>query len=1514
MYKPVQENQTVASQACESHVTPIVNYNTMGLYTIVHECEHRIVQEGVDFTRVLHKQSLSIFHTSIIKALLNKFKPIAERYKLDLENVLLTILWLLGRLKKVEDFSDVFSMLDYITRIHMNAPAAQVLIDFVFGSSNEAQSMDWTALRSVLTSYEALKNHPAVVKFIKLISLAFSGGVFATFGIDCQMAALWKVTNESMSRILGHTDFLAALIDLGSYVAERVSAFLITGNWHSLFYTPTHFSAWADEAASILEKSTCAGNLSALGVDFHKYLADLDKCIKTGDEIRRYLKAGDSRDTVGALLTRLRTFQNEILVKQGCGKPREAPFTFLIYGGSGVAKSSFTQVCVTHYALSYDKPLGDEYMYYRSAKETHWNSYNTSKWCTIMDDIASINPAKGSDDPSLDEILGCVNNAAYMTNQAAIEDKGKVPFLGELLLATTNEEKLKAHIWFNNPQAIRRRFNYVLTLLPKEEFRLDGSNMLDKEKAAQYDLGDYPNLWEIQIKKLTVDKEEQIVENIIHVMNDIYDFCNWYNWAVDQHKYEQKSFLASVQRSRTTDFCKIHRLPRSRCACPTTVTIEPQGSVLGTVVAASLTYTASEVAANTVRAALGANPTLIDRPAALIEAAAQVAQTQIVNTVDYYRPKNICKRVLKQAADEAYQTILEYVNPNIKIILGVSAAIAAVGITWKMLSKEIPEMTGLEPQTVEGVGIIPAGKDEVENVWRKDDYVPSEFIDRLSESWASLPTTQVASLVGKNVVWCQTSHGVDGKHHIRFRAVCLGGHLYATTSHCLPMDEYFTLQVIHEKPTEGCNGNISFKMSQKCILRPENNELAFFEINHMPVRRDIRGLFPKYGVKLNAPGVIVSRNADGSLDYNHTSRTANIYDQPVEAFNLKLHIGHSTVTTDTVDGQCGSPVVCFMPNGAVIAGLHVLGGRDKRGVSVMLFQEQIDDAIAHFDTPIIDSIKPDLEGVDFTTEVSPKCTARFIQSGTLEVYGSFTGFKRQPKSSGIPTCMAPALQSRGWKMNVGPAPMKGYRPVRLALLPMVQKPLLFEEDKLAYCMEVFASETISNLPHEDLAELEHIYALEVALNGVPGLRYVDSMNFGTSSGFPYNKSKSHYITRLPSDDIWQHPVQIDESIRADVDRIWARMKTGQRSGIVFMQHIKDEILPMSKVEAGKARIFMGGPFGWSICVRMALLPFIRIMQRNKYIFESAPGTNATSIEWSRLYQYLSQYGADRAIAGDFKAFDKGMGALVIKLAFHYIRKILKRAGATEEHLLIVQSISEDVAFAFCNYNGDFMQFYGSNPSGHPLTVIINCIVNCLYMRYCYYQVNPNRTCVDFRENVRLMTYGDDNIMCSRVDWFNHTVIAEQLDKVGITYTMADKVSESVPFLPLSKTSFLKRSFEWNSELGAHMAVLEEDSIKKSLMMCIPSKTESHQKQCIDIVRSAVSEYFFYGKEKYEEMVVFLRSLVEDSNLTPYVEDNTFLSWEEHKARFIKSSEDYLDNEPKSTIHLLGEMKWPEKRV
>jgi hypothetical protein len=324
---------------------------------------------------------------------------------------------------------------------------------------------------------------------------------------------------------------------------------------------------------------------------------------------------------------------------------------------------------------------------------------------------------------------------------------------------------------------------------------------------------------------------------------------------------------------------------------------------------------------------------------------------------------------------------------------------------------------------------------------------------------------------------------------------------------------------------------------------------------------------------------------------------------------------------------------------------------------------------------------------------------------------------------------------------------------------------------------------------------------------------------------------------------------------------------------------------------GKTRAFTGAPLDWSIVVRKYLLSFIRLMQNNRFIFEAAPGTIAQSLEWQKIREFLTKHGEDRMIAGDYASFDKSMPPCIILASYKVIYNICKEAGYSDDDLKVVWGIAEDTAYPLVDFNGDLIEFFGSNPSGHPLTVIVNSLANSLYMRYCYSVLSPDNSCEDFQKNVSLMTYGDDNVMgvSDKTPWFNHTAIQNTLHDVGIKYTMADKEAISIPYINISQVSFLKRTWRYDNDMKVYLAPLDHESIEKMLLITVKSKTISPEAQATAIVSSAMNEYFFYGKKTFNEKRDLLMNVIEKCDLQFYVTPSTFPTWEELSENFWNNS-------------------------
>jgi hypothetical protein len=825
--------------------------------------------------------------------------------------------------------------------------------------------------------------------------------------------------------------------------------------------------------------------------------------------------------------------------------------------------------------------------------------------------------------------------------------------------------------------------------------------------------------------------------------------------------------------------------------------------------------------------------------------------------------------------------------PGYDVIIPVISGLT-LGFLFTYMSK-----TSYNVQTNDN-GVKPKSDEnsnERENVWYKKDYELTTFdVTPTTTSYKGLSYEIFINKISKNIAVFTFERGVSMKRVAR--SICVSGQIYMTNNHCVPEEENQMVRFVQQSSSDGVNKNLRFNLSSSQIHRFPERDICFIVLNNLPPKKNIIDLFPKSTLDARMNGSYIKRDEDGSISVTTVSKISKVSKFSIKQLGISTEIWKGTSEYATKIGDCGSVMIAQSSLGPVILGIHVLGGSND---VCSLF---VDHAFVHsfvnandFD---IQCGEPSLSSVTAQRSLGSlhkKATVRFIQEGTASTYGSFKDFRGKPKSTVCLTPIVKELSPLGYKIKYTQPEMLSWEPWRIALLEMVDPVTMLDQNILDECTNSFKMDILNNLSQERLNQIE-IYDNFTAVNGAPGVAYVDKINRSTSAGNPWKKSKKYFLESIPAEHGLQDPVKVSEEIMDRVAHIISEYEDGKTTMPNFCAHLKDEPVSFKKAKMKKTRVFTGAPFDWSIVVRKYLLSVIRVLQNERYIFEAAPGTVAQSLEWQEMYGYLTKHGENRMVAGDYKSFDKKMPPQIILAAYDIIYAICEKSGNYSDlDLKVVRGIAYDTAFPLVDFNGDLMQFYGSNPSGHPLTVIINSLVNSLYMRYCYKVLNPESEVATFKSNVSLMTYGDDNIMgvSSKIQWFNHTSIQATLKDIGIVYTMADKEAASVPYLNISETSFLKRSWRYDIDIGAYVCPLEHESIEKMLMVWTRSKTITEEEQICSVVSSAVREYFYYGKEIFNEKRSMLQSVLLGKGYELWIEDSTFPTWDELYTQFWDAS-------------------------
>jgi hypothetical protein len=1175
-----------------------------------------------------------------------------------------------------------------------------------------------------------------------------------------------------------------------------------------------------------------------------------------------------------------------------------------------------------YYGILNDKDVSMGSRFTRNPVANFWDGFTSDQWSLFLDDVAFMKPGVSAEmDPTLKETILIVNNAPYCPDMASLEDKGNAPLRVELVVGTTNTPDLNLDHYFTVPAAVARRFPYHIRIRPKSNLVKKGI-MIDESKLENIMPGMYPDWWDIEVVEpepvpMSADPSQewkQTAKYVPHLNDDgsvkIYDMKTFLPWLADKitkHNDTQKKVQASELALQKTSVCLFCYLPELMCECSVKSLIKP-------IVKAEMQGGYEIFGHFSVTVLLGIfqwiwTTYFVQKFYEKIKQAtynwfrATFYYNLYVDRISHYvvDSSTQAKMVLRRCG-EAVRTKLGTPEICYAIVSSIVLVLAAYGV-YRWFAGSMKKEGGMSSK----MGRPPEPKHERESVWRKEDYEVCSFdVGTLSKSWNKMDREELERIILRNCGFLRYFTRSD--YCKTAKVIGLGGQYFLTTAHQIPeFERTLNCQITRSDMKDCINSNISFSLSKNDIEIDEDYDLAIIRIRNVPPLRNIVSLFAREKMRsFVGNGFYIGRNSDGTR-FSREVSGIHLADYKNEELNRYTRNWFGKVEEPTSQGDCGAALVIETGWGPAIAGIHQLGAKRWFGMndvgSLFITQEYLEEKLKgkYLISPSEPMFDAETASAGKLAPLHIKSPVRYIPEGEANVYGSFEGFRTEPKSAVRPSILKKSMEERGYVSKYDKPQMKGWKPWHIALSELSQNTTNIDSSIVDVCVDSLVDDWLKVDP-KWLKELM-IYDNHTVTNGCPGVRFVDRVNMKSSSGHPWRKSKKYLLEPFPT-EAEPEAVTFKPEVIKRVDARMEKYLRHERTYPIFVGSLKDEPLKKEKCEAGKTRVFMGAPIDFTLVMRKALLSFVRVMQKNKFIFEAAPGTEAQSVEWDWLYQYLTQHGESQCIFGDFSRYDITMNAIFVLAAFEAIVRFHEKAGCSKEHLDLIRGIAYDVTFCLVDFNGDLIEFFGKNPSGQALTVIINSIVNSLYMRYVYYMVNPSSEIETFKENVNLLTYGDDNgiNVSKRAPWFNHCTIQDELAKIGVTYTMADKEALSVPYVHISDGSFLKRKWRFESETQTFMCPLDEESIVKSLMINVRSKFLSPEAQAMETIYTANSEWFWYGRLVFEEKRKMLLDIINERNLVNFM-FRDLETWDELMLRYKTNSLNFLkENSPPDFIH------------
>jgi len=541
--------------------------------------------------------------------------------------------------------------------------------------------------------------------------------------------------------------------------------------------------------------------------------------------------------------------------------------------------------------------------------------------------------------------------------------------------------------------------------------------------------------------------------------------------------------------------------------------------------------------------------------------------------------------------------------------------------------------------------------------------------------------------------------------------------------------------------------------------------------------------------------------------------------------NIVMEVNHSwQYGGSTSSGDCGAPII-LNHNSALrkIVGIH-MASNAHIGMAQTITQEILRDGFKHIDQRFQCHVEIDIPCVPIMGDENI-CGSVPLDKG-LMVHGKTD----VPLSSGNNSKIIPSPFFDYVPHKTIPAklrPSNGIDPMYNGLVKYGKSVPRIEPKYIEIAVNDVKNNFMLNECHKDMPNYQRVLTYEESILGVPEDEFLAPINRSTSMGYPYTMVNEKLRGKRDAfgDDEWDLNSPLALQVKKDVEKLIDNCRQGIQTGVYWSDTLKDERRPIAKVEAGKTRVFCGGPVHFTIAFRKYFLGFAAWMMHNRNANEVSVGTNVYSPDWNDIVRKLATRATTklgiRVVAGDFANFD---GSLSSQILWAILDAINDWYDDGPENAQIRRTLWMHIVHAIHINRDVIYQATHSQPSGCPITAILNSIYNSIIIRIAYIicaQQHFEQTGEDYRSMkwfnifVSMVSYGDDNLIGINekiLDWFNQITITSALLVIGHEYTDEAKTGIIVPVRDIAEVAYLKRHFKWNPALNRYVAPLDLDTV------------------------------------------------------------------------------------------------------
>lgn len=342
-------------------------------------------------------------------------------------------------------------------------------------------SGSWTdSVRSVLTDWKLLKNHPMAASFSTLLSACALIGIIGPGKFRFSLGNLELFSQNVFKRQTSALDIFDALMETIMYFFEVGHAILTTGSLKPLLFMTKGADELSAEVSFLKANQHVAinGTIETIegGCTIDEYRQRLNACqLKLVDAVSVLDKSSFEKSIMIKKMEEIETIRVRFESAHAASTQRLRPFAICVYSTSGCGKTTFVRETVVHVLAANGFPCDDSVIVTLSDTDRFESTMKSTTQGVIDDDVAN-QKADYAPFSIAARVINFVNSKPYAANKAAVEDKGTVACNAKVYAASTNWPTLDAYLTSNNPASVLCRFSHLVTIRVKPEFCTPGSD------------------------------------------------------------------------------------------------------------------------------------------------------------------------------------------------------------------------------------------------------------------------------------------------------------------------------------------------------------------------------------------------------------------------------------------------------------------------------------------------------------------------------------------------------------------------------------------------------------------------------------------------------------------------------------------------------------------------------------------------------------------------------------------------------------------------------------------------------------------------------------------------------------------------------------------------------------------------------------------------------------------------------------------------------------------------------